>query len=76
MPIRQMLDHAVFNPEDAAMLRNVFEATLHALNLIDRTDPATTLVARKIIDLARQGERNPERLQQLAVQAFSARSAS
>ena len=71
MPIRQLLDHAAFNPEEVTMLRDVFEDTLRALKLVDRTDPVTTLIAKKIIEFASQGERDPARLRQAAVQAFS-----
>ena len=71
MPIRQLLDHTAFNPEDVTLLRDVFEDTLRALKLVDRSDPVTMLVARTIIELASQGERDPARLRQAAVQAFS-----
>jgi hypothetical protein len=54
MPIRQLLDNAAFNPEEIVMLRGVFEDTLRAMSLSDRTDPVTTLVAKKIIELASQ----------------------
>lgn len=70
MPIRQLLDHAVFNPEEIAMLRDVFEDTLRALNLADRSDPVTMLVAKKLIELASQGERDAGRLREAALRAF------
>jgi hypothetical protein len=71
MPIRQLLDSNAFNPEEVAMLRDVFEDTLRALKLVDRNDPATSLIAKKIITLASEGERDPTRLRQAAVRAFS-----
>ena len=71
MPIRQLLDSNAFNPEEVTMLRDVFEDTLRALQLVDRSDPVTSLIAKKIIELARRGERDPARLRQAAVQAFS-----
>jgi hypothetical protein len=74
MPIRQLLDSAAFNPEEIAMLRSVFEETLHAMKLSDRTDPVTMLVAKKIIELASQGERDAARLREAAISAFGARS--
>ena len=39
MPIRQLLDSNAFNPEEVTMLRDVFEDTLRALKLVDRSDP-------------------------------------
>ena len=71
MPIRQLLDSNAFNPEEVSMLCDVFEDTLRALQLVDRSDPVTSLIAKKIIELARRGERDPARLRQAAVQAFS-----
>ena len=71
MPIRQLLDSNAFNPEEVTMLRDVFEDTLRALQFVDRSDPVTSLIAKKIIELARRGERDPARLRQAAVQAFS-----
>jgi hypothetical protein len=71
MPIRQLLISSAFNPEEVTMLRDVFEDTLRALKLADRSDPVTSLIAKKIIELASRGERDPERLRQAAVRAFS-----
>ena len=62
MPIRQLLDSNAFNPEEVTMLRDVFEDTLCVLHLVDRSDPVTSLIAKKIIELARRGERDPARL--------------
>jgi hypothetical protein len=39
--------------------------------LVDRTDPAADMVAKKIIELANQGERDPVRLCARAVEALS-----
>ena len=62
MPIRQLLDSSAFNPEEVALLCDVFEDMLRALKLVDRSDPATSLIAEKIIELARRGERDRARL--------------
>jgi hypothetical protein len=70
MPIRQLLDSNAFNPEEVTILRDVFEDTLRTL-VTDRSDPVTSLIAKKIIELARLGERDPARLLQAALQAFS-----
>ena len=71
MPIRQLLDSNAFNPEEVTILRDVFEDTLRTLKLTDRSDPVTSLIAKKIIELARLGERDPARLRQAALQALS-----
>jgi len=69
MPIRQMLDNAAFDPDKTALLR---KGTLRALNLSDRADPITTLVAKKIIELASHGERDASRLHQAVINFFYA----
>jgi hypothetical protein len=63
VPIRAILenDHA-FGPEDVANLTTAFEAALTTLGLVDRRDPLTTAVAKAIIQLAKEGERDPKEL--------------
>ena len=72
VPIRLLLenDHS-FGPDDVATLATAFEEALRALRLVDSDDPATTLVARTIIDLAKRGERDPARLRDAAVASLS-----
>jgi hypothetical protein len=51
MPIRILLkDDLAFPPEDAKVLIAVFENTLKALRLVDRDDPLTHLLARKVVN--------------------------
>jgi hypothetical protein len=51
-----------FGPEDVAKVVAGFESALTKLDLKDRSDPATSLVAKLIIQLAKDGERDPNRL--------------
>jgi hypothetical protein len=65
VPIRAILETEygpVFGPEDVAQLTAAFEAALSKLGLVDRTDPMTMTVAKLIIQLAKEGERDPEKL--------------
>jgi hypothetical protein len=39
-----------------------FTAVCDSLQLINRDDPMTQTIARKVIEFARTGERDPERL--------------
>ena len=69
MPIRPFLkddDHS-FGPEDIANMSTAFELALRKLGLTDRSDPATTAVAKVIIGFAKAGKRDPERLCALAL---------
>ena len=70
MPIRAILETeygAVFEPEDIPILTAAFEAALLKLGLVDRKDHLTLTVAKLIIGLARDGERNPTTLCDRAV---------
>jgi hypothetical protein len=71
MPIRAVIkEDGAFTPEDANILIAVFEDTLKDLGLVDREDPATLLVAKRIIQLAKHGERDPARLHDLALKSI------
>jgi hypothetical protein len=43
-------------------LTTAFEAALGKLGLVDRSDPTIATLAKLIIELAKAGEREPERL--------------
>ena len=48
-----------------------FEGALRQMDLVDRADPATEMVARKTIELARHRERDAVRLRERVVKAMS-----
>ena len=75
LPIRSLLveEKTFFSPEDITALATAFEDTLRTLRLADRNDPIVLMVAKKIIELAKQVERNPERLRALAINQFEKR---
>ena len=62
MPIRQLLEGSMFEPEDVDALVKAFEAACAELQLAKLDDPFRQLVAEKVIECARSGERDPERL--------------
>jgi len=45
--------------------------TLHTLRLTNRADPVTEIIAKKIIELAQQGERDPVQLRERAIDFLS-----
>jgi hypothetical protein len=67
MPIVRLLEREAFSPEDIKVIAVAFEDTLAALQLIDRLDPLTEMVAKKIIECAQTGERDPIRLRDCAL---------
>ena len=71
MPIHRLLENHAFGPDEIRVLTFAFDDVLRKLDLADRADPVTEVVARKIIELAQQGERDPIRLSERAVRALS-----
>jgi hypothetical protein len=67
MPIIPLLQNEPFGPEDVKVMTTAFEGALSALRLVSRTDPLTELVAKKIIECAQTGERDPIRLRDCAL---------
>jgi hypothetical protein len=72
MPIHRLLGVHAFGPDEIKVLSTAFDEALRALGLVDRSDPATEIVARRIIELAQQGERDPVLLCRRAVDSLSA----
>jgi hypothetical protein len=55
-----------FGPEDIAVLAAGLESALTNLHITNRNDPATTVVAKLIIQLAKDGQRDPKHLAERA----------
>jgi hypothetical protein len=47
------------------VLTDAYDHTLRKLNLVERSDPITQLIAKKIIEIHQRGERNPQKLSEL-----------
>ncbi len=62
MPIRSHLNGQRFDPETMRLMGLAYELTLISLRVVDRGDIANNVVAQKLIELAKSGERDPERL--------------
>ena len=69
MAIYRLLRREVFEPEDLRLLAIVYEDIVKALGVIDRKAPVGELIARKLIELAKAGERDPESLKELTIEA-------
>src|SRR5262249_4414833 len=71
LPIRPLLKNHAFGPDEICVLTTAFEDTLRTLRLANRGDPVTEIIARKIIELAQQGERDPVQLRERAIDFLS-----
>ena len=70
MPITQFLGNSKFDPETRRIVGLAFEMTLLALGLADRGDLANEVIAKRIIELAKTGELNPDVLCERVVKEF------
>jgi hypothetical protein len=55
-------DRGVFGPEDIATMTTAFDRLLADLKLIDPNDPVVTMLAKLVIEIVRNGERDPEQV--------------
>jgi len=62
MSLHRLLGEAVFSPEDIARITKAYDAALQLLRLTDQDDPVTEIVAKKIIEVTRAGERDPPKI--------------
>jgi hypothetical protein len=71
MPLTPYLKEAVFDPKAIEAMTAAFEAVCESLKLVNRDDPITEIVARKVIEVAGTGERDPERIRELVLLALN-----
>jgi hypothetical protein len=70
MLIRPFLNGAAFEPEAIRNMAVAFESVCAELGLSDKDDPATRLVASKIIELAQSGLLDAARLRSMTRKEF------
>lgn len=67
MTVHRVFQNLPLQPENIRLLEAAFKIALSALGLVDRTDPATNMVAKTIIEVYQTGIRNPEQVADLTV---------
>lgn len=65
--IYQFFRHLSLNPEEVEKLATAYEGALDALQLSNRTDRIAKIIAERIIEAAKTGERDPTRLCEAAI---------
>jgi hypothetical protein len=63
----------VFEPEEVTALTTAFVGVLSGLGLVDRHDPAVLMIAKRIIELAKNGQWDPILLRDYTLAEFHAR---
>ena len=59
MAIYHLIRTLSFDPEQIEKLTTAYEDALRVLQLSNRSDPITTIIAERIIEAAKSGERDP-----------------
>lgn len=68
MPIRTFLGERSFDSAAISTMSLAFDAICDEIGLVKNIeDPATSLVAKKIIEVARRGVRDPDLLRMMAL---------
>jgi hypothetical protein len=75
MPINAVLEEesrggVTFNPYDIRAIVTAFENCLERLKVDDRSSAMGFLIARTIIQLAKEGERDPNRLSESVIRLY------
>jgi hypothetical protein len=71
VPIRRFLEDSAFDPETIEIMSRTLVSACQVLGLRASDHAAMRRVALRIIELARGGERDPERLKQATLKSFT-----
>jgi hypothetical protein len=71
MPIHRLFRDHAFTPGHIQAMSTAFDQALDKLGLKDRSDPLVELVAKKIIQLGQDGERDSDKLRDRAIALLS-----
>lgn len=62
MAIYRLFQEGKFGPDDIERMSKAYEAAFELLHIPSRTEPLSEVIAAKIIQVYRTGERDPPRL--------------
>lgn len=74
MPLNRLLKDGVFEPDEIRILNEAYESALRALYLVDRNDPVTEIVARKVIEVGQSGITDPAQIASRTVESLGSRT--
>jgi hypothetical protein len=70
MSLARYMQGGVFEPPAIEAMTTAYLAVCESLRLAGRADPPTEIVARKVIQIAGTGERDPARIRDLTLLAL------
>ena len=72
--LTRLLEDTAFGPDEIAIMVMAYEMGLTQINASGHNDPTAETLAQTIVMLAKQGERDPVRLEQRAIEIMSGQS--
>jgi len=73
MPINCLLRDGKLAPDEAERLNRALKLVLGALHLVDRNDPLTDLIARKVIEVGATGVDDPSEISSIVMKQLGIR---
>ena len=71
--IYRLIASGTFGPDEIKAMAAAYEGALIDLQLMDRNDPLTELIAKAIVNVTATGERDPENIKERALNALGVR---
>lgn len=70
MPVYRLFKNQAFEPEAITVMTSAYAYVCRTLGLSDPDHPQADAVAKKVIEFAQRGERDPIRLRESVLQAL------
>lgn len=70
MPIHRLLENSPFGADEVACMVTAYEDALGVIGPIGLSDVVKEIVAKKIIDIAQRGERDPVQMRRYALKGI------
>jgi hypothetical protein len=71
MPLIPFLEGTAFGPDEVSVMVGAYEAALRQMDLTGRADPRAVTLAKSIVVLGKNGERDPVRMRERAIELVS-----
>jgi hypothetical protein len=68
MPINRLLKDSKLKPEEIERLNRAYTLALRSLDLVDRDDPLTKTIAKKVIEVGATGVLDPVEISRIAIE--------
>ena len=73
MAIYRLIANGLFGPDEIKVMTAAYEGALVDLNVANRDDPLTELIAKAIVNVTATGERDPVLVKERAINALGLR---